>query len=454
MRACWALWLILAAGFGAMLWLNLPGHLSVDSVLALREGRFGVRETWNPAIFGWLLGRADQIRPGAAAVVVASGTLAFGSLAILPLLRPRTSWLAPAVALIAVGLPQLILYPAIVWKDVLFAVAMLAAFVALAFSLRRGPGRAGGFGMALAAVLIAVASLLRQNGLLIAVPAAVAIGGIHWPLGARRATTGAVAWLAVVIGLTLTINALAQPQGAGKTDEAGAKGLRILQMYDIVGAAALQPGRATPRIDRAYPAAGRQMRSAAAQLYSTERVDTLAGDLRLNQSSYGVPRAVIQAEWLDLIRSQPGLYARVRLGVFRQVLATPSADRCLPVFVGVVGPASALADLRIPARHDRRDQRLYNYVTWHLDTPSMSHLTFAAIALLVAGLLLIRRQPADLVIAAMMAAALGFTASFFVISIACDYRYLYVLDLSAITGLLYLALDPRIRPRSAARSVV
>jgi hypothetical protein len=32
-----------------------------------------------------------------------------------------------------------------------------------------------------------------------------------------------------------------------------------------------------------------------------------------------------------------------------------------------------------------------------------------------------------------------------VLSIACDYRYLYALDLAGITGTLYLALDPTLR---------
>jgi hypothetical protein len=48
-----------------------------------------------------------------------------------------------------------------------------------------------------------------------------------------------------------------------------------------------------------------------------------------------------------------------------------------------------------------------------------------------------------------MAGALGFAASFLVISIACDYRYLYFLDLAAMTGVLYLALDPRLKRRPA-----
>jgi hypothetical protein len=42
----------------------------------------------------------------------------------------------------------------------------------------------------------------------------------------------------------------------------------------------------------------------------------------------------------------------------------------------------------------------------------------------------------------MLLASLAFTASFFVISIACDYRYLYALDLAALASLFYLALDP------------
>ena len=41
-----------------------------------------------------------------------------------------------------------------------------------------------------------------------------------------------------------------------------------------------------------------------------------------------------------------------------------------------------------------------------------------------------------------MAGALLFAASFAVISVACDYRYLYLLDLAAMVGLIYAALDP------------
>ena len=42
-------------------------------------------------------------------------------------------------------------------------------------------------------------------------------------------------------------------------------------------------------------------------------------------------------------------------------------------------------------------------------------------------------------IAGLMAGALVFALSFYVISIACDYRYLDFLDMAAITGALKLA---------------
>ena len=51
-------------------------------------------------------------------------------------------------------------------------------------------------------------------------------------------------------------------------------------------------------------------------------------------------------------------------------------------------------------------------------------------------------EAADLAVIGLMLAALSFAASFFVISLACDYRYLYLLDLAALVGLVYWALDP------------
>jgi len=444
--ARWTLRLILLGALILMLRLNLPGHLTVDSILALHEGRFGVRTTWNPAFFGWLLGVLDAIHPGTALAVGLSGVLLFGAWALLPSLRPRTSWLAPVAALGLVALPQAMIYPGIVWKDVQFAVAALAGFALLAFGVRDATRPTPWISLMLAAVLFAAAGLLRQNGLILALPAALAIAWARSPAGGWPRSLGlAGGWLAAVAALAFLLSAVAQPQGAGAPDNAGDKGIRILQTYDLLAAATIDPGRPTPHIDKISPAAGAYLRANAAKVYSPERVDTLASDPRMGEMLRTVPRETIRAEWLELVTRDPGVYLRARAQAFGQVLGTPVIDRCLPATVGVDGPDEALAALEMPRRHSRDDQRLFNYVTWFLDTPAMSHLAFAGIALAVGIVLLLRRDPADLVIAALMAGALGFAASFFAISIACDYRYLYLLDVAAITGLLYLAIDPRLR---------
>ncbi|MBU1378771.1 MAG: hypothetical protein KKE02_20985 [Alphaproteobacteria bacterium] len=448
--AKWTLRVILAGALVLMLKLNLPGHLTVDSVLALHEGRFGVRTTWNPAFFGWLLGVLDRIHTGTALAVGLVGVLLFGAWAMLPSLRPRTSWLAPIVSLGLVALPQAMIYPAIVWKDVQFAVAAVVGFVLLAYGVRDRARPTPWISLILAAVLFAAAGLLRQNGLILAVPAAMAIAWARSGSGSGsggwlRSSALAAAWLAAVAALTLLLSAVAQPQGAGAPDSAGGKGLRILGTYDIVAASALQPGRPTPHIDKESPAAGAYLRQQAQRLYSAERVDTISQDPVMAALFKTVSRETIRAEWLDLIRHQPGLYLRARSLAFAQVVGTPIIDRCLPVTIGIDGPPETLKALDMPRRRTLHDQKLYNYVTWFMDTPAMSHLAFAVIALGVGVALLFRRDPADLAIVGLMAGALGFAASFFAISIACDYRYLYLLDVAAITGLLYLAIDPRLK---------
>ena len=75
-------------------------------------------------------------------------------------------------------------------------------------------------------------------------------------------------------------------------------------------------------------------------------------------------------------------------------------------------------------------------------TPLYSHAAWTALALALAALLAWRRRGADGVLVAMLAAAGAYAASFLLIGIACDHRYLYPLDLVAMAALLHLAADP------------
>lgn len=445
MTASRAVLLVLALGFLAMLAVDLPGHLSYDSIVQLHEGRFQVRQTWAPAIFGTILGFFDGLLPGTALYVIASGLLFYGALAGLVALRPNTSFAAVPVAVAVVLSPLVLIYQGIVWKDVLFANCAVAGCVCLAHAARSWRRLAPRWAWLLAALLLlALAALVRQNGLAVAVLAAVALGwtargrgwmsGLVWGLGGLLAVVAVSHFMSVAVEPT--------PQSA---DEATTKGVRIVQRYDVVGAAARDPAVELEAMTAANPTATAVIRTDAAKIYTAQRVDNLGLGSSIGQALRQIPPEAISADWKALILERPGLYLHQRLGVFHWLLAPPELERCLPVFIGVDGPADKLAQLRIAPRRSPADQKLHDYARLFYPTPLYSHLTYGALALFAALFLLVRRDPADAPIIALMLGALGFAASFLIISLACDFRYLYLLDLAGMTGLFYLALDPRLK---------
>jgi 4-amino-4-deoxy-L-arabinose transferase-like glycosyltransferase len=176
---------IMLAGFAAMLAVNFPGHLEFDSIRQLLEGRARVYSNWHPPIMSWLLGIADAIEPGAAPFFIFDAALAFGSILSLLWLSPRPSWAGVVVAVLCVVLPQLFLFQAIVWKDMLFADACLAGFVCLAHAAVQWNSRNWRLVLLFgAAVFLALAVLTRQSGAVILPCAATAVGMI-----AARVTT-------------------------------------------------------------------------------------------------------------------------------------------------------------------------------------------------------------------------------------------------------------------------
>lgn len=443
------LWfLALAGGYALILGLNYPGHMSVDTIISLAEGRSGVRRVFGPPLFSSFLGFFDRIVTGSGAYVVAAALVLVGAWAGLPSLRRRVAWIAPLVLAAAFAAPQVAIYQGIVWKDVLFANFAIAGFVALAHACRRWDAARPRLAfLALAFLLMAVATLLRQNGALIVVLCAAVLAWTARGEGWRRALAWAAAGFVVPLVLAAGINAVTpvkDPPGKNRN-----VGLRLLQGYDIAGALADDPDRPLRALEADNPAAAASLRVEAPKYYSPERIDALLGSKTLGKALVSYETPTIGRQWVQTLTEDPLGYLERRWDVYRWVFLTPDIDRCLPVHVGVAGPPQLMDELGIAPRADRDDNRLWNYVTWWLDTPGLSHPVFAAVAALVAVFLLVRREAADVAMAGLMLSALGFAASFFVISLACDYRYLYFLDLTAITGLVYVALDPRLRARSA-----
>jgi hypothetical protein len=433
---------VLAAGLLVMLGANLPGHLSYDSVAQLYEGHFHIRETWGPALYAWILGLFDGVIPGTALYVTVSGLLFFASLASFTNLRARTAWLAVAVAALVVLTPQVLVYQAIVWKDIAFTNTAIAGLVCLAHAAKAWPNVARRWGFLVASlVLLAVASQVRQNGIIAAFFAAIALGCVasdgRWRRGLAWGFGGFVAVIAAGLAFTqLSIPPHSPPDPGVKT------GLGIVQTYDLIGAAALDPTYRLPIMAKASPSDTAMILQRAPLEYSGRRVDFVDRDKALTDAMWNVPASATSAQWVDLVLRHPGLYLKVRWNDFRWLIAPPVIDWCLPIYVGVDAPADKMGPLHLSHRYVQSDIELANYSSWFLDTPIYSHVFYGALSLVLAGLLLWRRQPADIVMAALQLAGLGFASSFFIISIACDYRYLYFTDLAALTGLVYAAVDP------------
>lgn len=445
---------VVIAGLLLILGLNLPGHLSYDSVAQLREGRFGERFTWGPALYAWILGVGDRIYPGTALYVTASALLLGATLLLLLRLRPRTSWAAVPVAAVIMLSPQAMIYQGIVWKDVLFANCAVAGFVLVAYAASRWPQRKRRLGaLALAALLFAVGALVRQNGAIVIPIAALALG---WSLrgeGWKRAAAWGLGGLVLTFVLMKGIGWAVEPPSDGP-DISINRGVRIIEHYDIIGIASRDRSLPLDTIAKVDPRYAAIVRRAAEGHYSPERVDTLAA-MPGYEEIWLIPDDAAAEQWRRAVAYDPSAYLLHRWSVYRWLMAPPDPARCLPAHVGIAAPAPLLAELKMTEEVEQRDLTLDRYVKRLEDTPLYSHATYAVLAAIILALLLMRREAADWVLAALMASTLAFTASFFVISIACDYRYLYFLDLAVLAGLLYLAADPpRLwRRRKAAQAV-
>ncbi|HEV2651635.1 MAG TPA: hypothetical protein VGU69_10285 [Rhizomicrobium sp.] len=424
---------IVAVACLATIALHWPGELSPDSVLQLLEGRLGQYNSWHPPVMAWMLGLGDAISPGAGLFIAFDAILAFGALASLLWLRPAGGGLVPlCIAAVLCLLPQFLLYQGIVWKDVLFADAMLAGFVCLAHATT---GRHRLVLLASSLLLLSLAALARQNGAILLPFAAAAVIAGEWNTGRRRAIAWGVVWLALAGMITLAAGFVLDLRSS--RDSGPGEQVELLQTYDLAGAA--YRGVPLEYLRRKAPRLAHELETTGARLYTPQRNDPVAASDAITTAVERTKSAIIADQWRALILSHPALYLSLRADAFRWVFLTPDIVACRPLFAGIEGPADALKQLGLAARRDAKDRAFVAYGAAFMGTPVFSHLFWALAALAAFVFLIWRRRPADIVFACLIAGLLSFTASFFFISLACDYRYLYTLDLCTMAVLFYLA---------------
>jgi len=420
---------ILIAGFGVMLAMNAPGQMSYDSVTQLADGRSGFYNSWHPPVMAWLLGAADSVVPGPLLFLIFQSSLLLAALLVLLWSRPRR-WSAVPLALLVVLTPQWLLYQGEIWKDILFADAAIAGFASLALAARSG--RIGW--LIPSGLLLALAAATRQNGLVLLPVAAVVLALIAKRMGRSGWATG-LGFLLATAGLSAGISLALMAHGDG--GDGAAAEIRLAQSYDLAGALARDPGLSLPTLAQADPGFDRLLRRRGAALYSPLQSDRFAADPEIREGLGVAPQAAVSRAWQGLVLGHPLLYLRTRVAAFASVLRTPDSLVCHFAPVGVGGPPALLSRLGLTARIRPQDQALADYAHAFFATPVYSHLAWAALALVLLVLLVRRGAADDLAVAGLLAAALLFTVTFVIISIACDYRYLVFLDLAAMAAAIH-----------------
>jgi hypothetical protein len=196
-------------------------------------------------------------------------------------------------------------------------------------------------------------------------------------------------------------------------------------------------------LSRQAPELGTLLRAESKRLWSPVKNDTLETDefVALLEAA---PAPVVTAQWKATVAAYPGEYLATRALLLRWVVQSPEPGLCHPFHVGDEGDPADLKELGVKPRLNARDEKLADYGTFFLrHTPVYGHALFGLIGIGLMVLLLRRREPADVMLAALIVSAFVFTATFAVLSLACDWRYLYIVDLSVMTALVYAAADWR-----------
>jgi hypothetical protein len=239
--------------------------------------------------------------------------------------------------------------------------------------------------------------------------------------------------LALLLALVAAANLLLARRG--DSGEGLRSEIQLAQIYDLTGA--VKKGFSLDLLRRSDPPLAAAIERQGVRVYSLQMQDTLEPILPAR-----IAKGAVMAQWRALLLTRPELYLGTRAALFWQVLATPDIALCHPAYAGIDGEPAELKALGLAARIRPRDAKLAFYARGFMGTPVLSHLGFAALALGLLIFYLRRHSKSDIVMAGMLAGALVFAASFFFVSVACDYRYLYPLDLAAMLALFHIFASP------------
>jgi len=335
----------------------------------------------------------------------------------------------------------LLAYTGVVWKDVLVSHLAGFAYVCLYVAGRQSQEGRRNTLVTVAIVSFAISAALRQHALILVIPGAVCAAILIARTRAMRIGLASF-FIAAIIGFNIAVVFFADSISTGTIIPRTEAGFRTLANFDLTGIVA--NGGTIP--DAAIAA---QIQRERAPFYTPLRNDVIPSPI-VESPLGGIETPALLALWTKSILDSPRAYFLHRAAHFGGLLwGYRSEPLCDSIFTGVVSSLyipilgrDIVPELRLEPRSDIRDRRFDRFQHRLLTfTLSFNH-AFWALVLIVAAIVLHRRGKATALV--LLAASAGvFAVGFGVIGIACEFRYIYILPVTATLLLFVIAIEAR-----------
>lgn len=430
--------LLILAGALLTVLMHWPGHMSVDTLLQLRDGLNRDYQSNQPPAMSWLVAVMQRSLLGLGGLLVLNvGFWSACAWRLYRLLAQRDGWRAWAALLVWLLYPVSFLYNGILWKDVLAAHLAALAFL-LIIPSRGSVPRIGA--LVASALTIAGAALVRQQ-MALAIPIlAAAIAITSRACGSRSALGLTGLWLVGVL-TAMALAGAALEHGARHLSTPSSQGaIYQLTTFDLAGIQHQGGQLCTPALTAAGMKHPERL-TAMLALYGPDRVDRLGaypGNPIIGVMKQRDWAARLAADWWSSIRANPGAYAAHRWEHFLWQAGFRDTAACLPFYFGISALPADFPTLPLPPGNPARDARLT--AAAHGLMPLFRPAIYAALALIALAGLCYRRPRGWEALAMLQVAGLAYLGSYLLIGIACDFRYAYFLVPVALIGVLSLWL--------------
>jgi hypothetical protein len=416
-------------GFALTLLVFYPGYLTEDASYIHDYVESGYLGDWQSPLMTLVWRLIDPLAPGAGSMFTLIAALYWTGFALTALAVARRSIVAAAAVIVLALAPPAFMMLAMIWRDILFGAAWLAA-AAMVYVTADRPWRARSLVQAVALVLVGFGVLLRPNAL-IAAPLLVAY--VAWPV--------AFAWKRALV---LFVPAVLGGYGAiqivyyGILDVHRENVLQSVFVFDLGGMTHVTQQNQFPVTWSAEENAlllTRCYNPAQWDPYWTQEPCRFVMTRLQRQDDVIFGTSRLPDAWLRAVAAHPLAYLTHRLTFFWTFLAGEN-------------PTLELEKLETPGRTPLETNRQFmTIVDWHAalkPTPLFRVGTWLVLAVVVGALAWRGRlTPPGAFATGIAASAIVYILSFGVFGVASDFRYAYWCVLVSLAGLVPALLSRR-----------